>query len=235
MFDEYAKELTTTVAEVKPITEDETPQEKLKRTLRRLEERFAKLFGEEAPEIAEKYVKQVDNASAVSATQSLKQTSATVTLSSMKVAPGVKATVAAATKKNVALIKSISRHYHHQIYGAVIKSVNPGGQGLKTVVDALLRYEGVTRRRVEFIATDQTRKITGELNAERSKAAGAKRFEWIHSGGGAEPRRLHLQLSGRIFSYDDLPVIDERTGERGLPGQLPNCRCTARPIVDFED
>jgi uncharacterized protein with gpF-like domain len=31
-----------------------------------------------------------------------------------------------------------------------------------------------------------------------------------------------------------LPVIDPRTGERGIPGQAINCRCVMRPLVEFK-
>jgi uncharacterized protein with gpF-like domain len=36
-----------------------------------------------------------------------------------------------------------------------------------------------------------------------------------------------------VYSFDDLPVVDERTGETGIPGQAVNCRCTMSPVFDF--
>lgn len=53
------------------------------------------------------------------------------------------------------------------------------------------------------------------------KSAGVKKFQWLHSAGGRDPRPLHINdypsgLNGGIFSFDDLPVIDEKTGERGI-------------------
>ncbi|RIQ43658.1 phage head morphogenesis protein, partial [Bordetella avium] len=32
---------------------------------------------------------------------------------------------------------------------------------------------------------------------------------------------------------DNPPIIDKTTGERGLPGQLINCKCRMRPVIDF--
>jgi SPP1 gp7 family putative phage head morphogenesis protein len=235
MFEEYARELTALALEVKPITEDASPTEQLEKTLRKLRDRFMSLFAREAPRIADNVVGQIDKHSAASSQQSLKDTSAAITLKTKPTPKELRPALTAATKANVGLIKSIPKKYHQQIERAVIKSVGPGGRGLKTITDALLKYEGVTRRRAEFIALDQTRKVTADLNAERVTKAGAKKFRWIHSGGGAHPRELHkFKLNGQIFSYDDLPIIDERTGERGLPGQLPNCRCIAQPIVEFD-
>jgi len=38
-----------------------------------------------------------------------------------------------------------------------------------------------------------------------------------------------------IFSFDDLPVIDRRSGERGIPGQAINCRCRMAPVIEFDN
>ena len=84
------------------------------------------------------------------------------------------------------------------------------------------------------IARDQTRKAYNNLNAARMRKVGVTEFIWRHSGGGRNPRDLHQNvLNGKKFSLDDLPVIDERTGETGIPGQAINCKCTMEPVVTF--
>ena len=95
-------------------------------------------------------------------------------------------------------------------------------------------YIGETvSERAAFIARDQTSKLTTATNASRMKSAGVTRFRWRHSGGSFDPRVLHLQYDGQEFDLSDPPVIDERTGEKGLPGQAINCRCYMVPIIDF--
>jgi uncharacterized protein with gpF-like domain len=65
---------------------------------------------------------------------------------------------------------------------------------------------------------------------------GIKKFKWRHSGGGAHPRPLHRNvLNGNIYSFDDPPVIDEKTGQRGFPGQLINCRCVMISVIEFDE
>ena len=69
---------------------------------------------------------------------------------------------------------------------------------------------------------------------------GFTHFEWIHSGGSQQPRSYHMRahpsgLNHGIFRIDEPPVIDPNTGTRGFPGDLPNCRCTMRPVLKFED
>jgi len=64
---------------------------------------------------------------------------------------------------------------------------------------------------------------------------GVKKFKWLHSGGGQKPRKDHIEMNGNIYSFDDLPVIDKRTGERGIPGQAINCRCRMAPVIEFDN
>ena len=63
---------------------------------------------------------------------------------------------------------------------------------------------------------------------------GLKKFEWLHSGGGHHPRPDHVAMSGNIYSFTSLPIIDSKTGERGIPGQAINCKCVMRPVIEFE-
>ena len=44
-------------------------------------------------------------------------------------------------------------------------------------------------------------------------------------------RSGHLALNGKTFRWDDPPVINARTGERGHPGHDRNCRCYAEPVA----
>jgi uncharacterized protein with gpF-like domain len=68
------------------------------------------------------------------------------------------------------------------------------------------------------------------------QAVDINKFKWIHSGGGQHPRRSHMALSGRIFSFDDLPLKGEEGFANGqYPGQAINCACTMVPVIEFED
>jgi len=71
------------------------------------------------------------------------------------------------------------------------------------------------------------------LALERMKSAGVTKFEWLHTGGGKQPRKLHKELSRQIFNIDEPPFIGVMYGERihGYPGQLPNCRCAMRAVI----
>jgi SPP1 gp7 family putative phage head morphogenesis protein len=230
----YARELKAVFTEHgEHLTQDASIASQARIRLNKLYDRFYKRFAKEAPSIVDRFFGGVDKASAASLGMSLKELSGGITLKANVMPAALQEAVTAATAENVALIKSIPEQYFTQIQGAVMRSIQPGGNGLADVAEALQKYDSMSMGRAKLIARDQTRKVTTAMNTERAKALGIRKFEWIHSGGGAEPRKEHQRMDGKIFSYDDPPVIDHKTGERGFPGQLINCRCVARPVVDF--
>ena len=54
-------------------------------------------------------------------------------------------------------------------------------------------------------------------------------FKWI-ANLDERVRDEHKKLNGTIHRYDNPPIIDERTGTKGMPGEFYNCRCTFIPI-----
>lgn len=94
-------------------------------------------------------------------------------------------------------------------------------------------YE-VSMNKARFLARNETSLLMATVRDERYQNAGIRQYRWSATGGKAgdgRTRDLHRELHGKIFSYTSPPVIDERTGERGNPGQTYNCRCTAIPII----
>lgn len=232
MVREYRKELEATW---KSVAMDASIASQSRIALSKLQKRFAKIFSSNASRITDRVLGRVDRSAKSSLKNSLKKISGGVTIPVADMPAGLADAMKAATAENVALIKSIPQQFHLQIEGAVMRSIQTGGRGLQDVTEAVSKYDGITKRRVRIIATDQVRKATTAMNSERAKSAGITKFRWRHSSGSAEPRRLHLRLDNQVFSYDDPPVIDERTGERGLPGQLINCRCFMQPVLDWGD
>lgn len=230
MVADYERVLTRAAA---PYTADESITTTMSRALRELDQKWSKRFAERSRELADQMLGRVDRYTSKSLGQSLKEMSGGMTLKTPDMPAALRDRMYAASKQNVALIRSIPTDYHDQVSGAVMRSISQGNFGSKTLFDAIRKTGQVTKERAELIAVDQTRKATTAMNTERMKAAGLKKFEWIHSGGGAEPRPLHVRYDGQTFDMDNPPIIDERTGETGFPGQLIHCRCKMRPVVDF--
>lgn len=204
------------------------------RLVRDLQKRFTGLFVDRAGGLADAWANGISRQAAVGLGQSLKDASGGVTLRTDVVGGAVADVVKASIKQNVALIKSIPDQYFLEIEGEVMRSIQ-SGRGLADLQPALEARYGITKRRAAFIARDQTAKATTAINQARMQGLGVKKFKWLHSGGGKDPRPLHEHtLNGKVFSFDDPPVIDERTGQKGLPGVLPSCRCRMVPVIEFK-
>lgn len=195
--------------------------------------RFQAFFDKLAPGLARGLVRQVDRASKSSLHSSLKEVSGGLSLKTSVIDGRIKELTKASVVENVGLIKSIPQQYFQKLQGDVMRSIQTD-QGAATIMQAVEATGAVTKRRAKLIAVDQTRKLTTSLNSARMQNLGVKKFEWSHSQGGNEPRPLHKDtLNGQIFELANPPVIDDKTGEKGLPGQLINCRCTMIPVIDF--
>lgn len=235
MYKDYDRELKAVFRANDVITIDSSISAQARIALRKLQKKWGRIFARESPKIVDMVVSGIDKAAGDTLNQSLKQLSGGITLKTAIMPAALKQSLGAAIAENVALIKSIEQQYHTQIEGAVMRSLQPGGRGLADVTDALQKYSGITDRRQNIIAKDQTRKIQASISIERAKSAGIKKFKWLHSRGGSEPRADHVAMSGEIFEYDKPPIIDRRTGERGFPGQAINCRCQMVPVIEWGD
>ena len=101
---------------------------------------------------------------------------------------------------------------------AVHRNIRP-----EETLKALRKIPGITRRRAEVIARDQTGKHNGQMTEIRHKGVGIKRYKWRTVGDGSV-RTLHTLREGEIFSYASPPPD-------GNPGEPVQCRCWAEPYL----
>jgi SPP1 gp7 family putative phage head morphogenesis protein len=196
--------------------------------------RFSQLFDDKAFPMAVKMVNGANKSSATHLKGSLKDLSANVTLAPEKLTGVMRESMKAMVQENVSLIKSISDEYLKRVQQAVMRSITTGS-GMQSILPALKKSGEITERHAELVAMDQTRKAYNGMNKLRMEKVGIKKFEWLHTGGSQHPRKEHQEMSGNIYSFDNLPVIDSKTGERGIPGQLPYCRCRMVPVIEFDE
>lgn len=107
------------------------------------------------------------------------------------------------------------------------------GKSIKTIEDYLIKEFGSSQKKARFLARNESAIASTSYLAAKYKAEGFTHYKWITNIDGRE-RPLHHDLNGQIFSFDNPPIIDERTGEKGLPSQTYNCRCTLAPIANKE-
>lgn len=137
--------------------------------------------------------------------------------------PGLREQVAAFTKENVALIRSIPDKYFAQVQAVVLEGVAKGKLAPE-IAKAIQERTGVAESRAALIARDQVGKFNGALNAARMKSLGVKRFRW-RTMRDNRVRKDHQDLDGNVYAFDAPPA-------EGLPGHPVNCRCYAEPLVD---
>jgi SPP1 gp7 family putative phage head morphogenesis protein len=241
----YTDHMTATIgAEIRKLFEhsdvkawfatDISPSAQARILTNKLKRDFESLFAGMALGEASEMVDQVNAASTAAVGSSLTELSGGLKLKTDVVTGPMKEFMTGTIAENVSLIKSIPSQYFRKIQGAVLRSITTGN-GLADLEPFLEEQTGVESRRAKNIAIDQTHKAYAGLNKGRMQNAGIQEYEWVHSGGGLHPRPYHLDvLDGQHFRIDTPPIIDQDTGERGIPGQLINCRCTMVPVIRFD-
>jgi SPP1 gp7 family putative phage head morphogenesis protein len=89
----------------------------------------------------------------------------------------------------------------------------------------------VSRSKAKFLARQETALAVSKFQESRYRDVGITRYVWGSSGDQRE-RADHRRLNGQVFSWDNPPITDTRTGQKNNPGEDWNCRCFSIPIVD---
>lgn len=220
------------LAEGVSIAMDANPVKLVKRTLDSLAKKWVDSFINRALPISDALIKKTEGAVDRGIMAAARKEAITI---NMQWTEAMLERREAIIAENVSLIRSIPEKYFTEVEGMVYRSVARGGdrKGLADEIEASFsKHYGITRRRAEFIARDQTRKATSALSAARQQAAGITEGEWVHSGGGHKPRQSHVKAGKerKRFKLSDGCLID---GEYIMPGQLPNCGCTWKLVLPF--
>ena len=92
------------------------------------------------------------------------------------------------------------------------------------------RYN-VSKNKAKFLAKQEMGLLHASFTESRYRDAGVQKFQWTRTTS-KKPDPYHATLVGKIFSLDDKPIINEKTGEKGLPKQRYGCSCDMRPVFD---
>lgn len=107
------------------------------------------------------------------------------------------------------------------------------GKSVKSIADYIQKEFGIDQRHAKFLARNESAIATTSYLISKYTQEGFRSYKW-HSIGDERTRELHRELNGHIFQFDNPPIIDQRTGQRGNPGETYNCRCTFSPIITKE-
>lgn len=116
---------------------------------------------------------------------------------------------------------------------SVVGQMAADGKSIKLIEDYFIKEFGSSQRKARFLARNETALASSSYLVAKYEAEGFTHFRW-HTNIDGRERQLHHDLNGKVFAFNDPPVIDERTGAKGLPSQTYNCRCSFSPIVNEE-
>jgi len=147
--------------------------------------------------------------------------------------PRLEQIVSRSIKDNVSAISGIPNKY----LGSLKKSIKEVAEGKSTLGDLDKKFSkrsSQSKRYIKNMTAGESKRLYNNINSQRLATLGVKCFEWIETYQAVTPRHQHIQLSGKIFYFNDLPIIDEE-GTRGLPGDAYNCHCIMIPRIEYKN
>lgn len=208
-----------------------TPQVRIR--LNGLLDKWTSRFNDLAKRVTKRMISRTVKNSEITLRMSLKEISKEFEIDVSKPSKRLKDVIQASTEEAANLIKLIPQKYLADVQGQVMRSIT-SGNGLQDLVPYLKeKYQGNVNY-ARLVARDQTRKAYNNINAARLQDLGAESFIWVHHAS-KHPRQRHIDLDGKEFRFDDPPFIGKMYGVdvHGIPGQLPNCRCTQKPVFNW--
>lgn len=108
------------------------------------------------------------------------------------------------------------------------------GARYESLVKVIKKSYGESESKARFLARQETNLLMTTFKEARYTQAGVVKYKWgcVVGSKGHEVRPMHKKLEGKIFRWDSPPITNPK-GQRNNPGQDFNCRCFAKPIVEF--
>lgn len=211
------------------LAQDDLASSALQKAMRELSQRWLKRFDDLAPKLAEYFSKSAAQRSSQALQRMLREAGIAV---EFRLTPALRDVLKATIEVNVSLIKSIPQQYLLEIEGLVMRSVQVG-RDLGSLTKELETRYGVAYRRAALIARDQNNKATAAINRVRQVEAGIEEAIWVHSHAGKTPRPSHVKAGRERVKFKvSEGWFDPAEGRRIQPGELINCRCVSRPVVE---
>lgn len=134
-----------------------------------------------------------------------------------------------------AAIKDWTEEKMTELRGEIQQSVL-AGRRYESIVSLIQTKYQQAPAKAKFLARQETNLMTVKIKEDRFKRAGVTRYKWrcVVGSPNHPVRDMHKIHDGKEFSFDDPPIVNKK-GDRKNPGEDYNCRCTAVPIVRFDD
>lgn len=148
--------------------------------------------------------------------------------------PGIGATIDRFRDRNVARIRSLAGQALVEVT-RLLESAEATGMRVERLAELIAQRFDVASSKAELLARDQVLTLNAQVTRARMQSVGITEYFWTTSND-ERVRPGHALLDGKRFRFDDPPIVNPETGERGNPGDPILCRCTAYAIIpEFED
>jgi len=137
-------------------------------------------------------------------------------------------------------IKNLSHHTVVEIRKKIINLRFYEGATQRDIARILEKNYNLTKNRSLFIARQESGALLTEYTKNNYLKNNIRKFQWQTAADELVrdyPRNNqngenHRYLNGEIFEINNPPIVNLKTGERGLPGEAYNCRCLMRPVIE---
>ena len=108
----------------------------------------------------------------------------------------------------------------------------------KSLVKYIKEEFNLSDKRCKFIARQESMLAKSHFIQEKAVSKGFTSYMWET----AHDEKVrdnplggdHKDLDGKIFRFDDPPVVNHKTNKKANPGQDYNCRCVAKIVVSWD-
>jgi SPP1 gp7 family putative phage head morphogenesis protein len=136
-------------------------------------------------------------------------------------------------ERNVGLIKSLADKQLEDIE-ELLTQAESGAWRVEELQTRIQERFGVSESKANLLARDQVLKLNGQLTKLRQTNAGITKYIWTTSRD-ERVRPDHADLDGAECLWSSPPVVDQKTGRTGHPGDDFQCRCIPFPILNELD
>ena len=139
----------------------------------------------------------------------------------------VRQTMGAIYERNYNLIKTIPQDIMQRYQSAFLNNVSNFDQ--EAIYKQVETIDGISERRAEIIARDQTQKAISQYHAVREKNLGFEYYVW-QTAKDERTSAEHRKLEGRIYRYDEATAVIDQYGNVGHPTDRVNCLASGQGV-----
>lgn len=130
-------------------------------------------------------------------------------------------------------VKKFTEHEISRLREMVSQNVYSGNR-YENLIKSIQDSFEVSENKARFLARQETKLLSTKYKEVRAVSSGSPGYYWrCVSGSPKHPVRPdHKRLDGQYIPWNDMPIVDLKTGRKAHAGEDFNCRC--RPQIVFK-